>query len=145
METHALQAREQRQARLNAVRKTFLDHMIKDLAPNITRKRLLLEGFYTIDADKATIKDYFDYITKELNVRTYSDPIIFETGNRGKKENQGFDAFVPLIDSGISCYVWVYMKFISVIIYTCKDFDEKKAVDSTKAFFKIGKVEWNIF
>lgn len=90
--------------------------MIKDLAPTITRKRLLLEGFYTIDADKATIKDYFGQITAALDLKAYSEPIIFETGDQGKKENQGFDAFVPLIDSGISCYVWVFMKFISVII-----------------------------
>jgi hypothetical protein len=119
--------------------------MIKDLAPNITRKRLLLEGFYKIDIDKETIQDFFDFITKELNVRTYSDPIIFETGDKGKKENQGYDAFVPLIDSGISCYVWVNMKFISIIIYTCKDFNEAIAVDSTKRFFKIDQVEWSVF
>jgi S-adenosylmethionine decarboxylase len=119
--------------------------MIKNLAPTITRKRLLLEGFYTIETDKTTIKSYFDFITKQLNVRPYSEPIIFETGDQGKKENQGYDAFVPLIDSGISCYVWLNMKFISVIIYTCKDFDDHKAVDCTKDFFKINQVEWTVF
>jgi hypothetical protein len=119
--------------------------MIKDLAPNITRKRLLLEGFYTIDADKSTIKDFFNLITKELNVRTYNNPIIFDTGDRGKQENRGYDAFVPLIDSGISCYVWVNMKFISVIIYSCKDFEDQKAVNTTKDFFKINHIEWSVF
>ena len=120
--------------------------MIKNLAPHITRKRLLLEGFFSkIEVDKAIINGFFDFITKELNVTPYSDPIIFETGNRGKEENQGYDAFVPLIDSGISCYVWVNMKFISIIIYTCKDFDELKAVNSTKMFFSMEQIEWSVF
>jgi hypothetical protein len=119
--------------------------MIKDLAPNITRKRLLLEGFYNIEANASTIKDYFHFITRNLNLRIYSDPIIFETGDQGKEENKGYDAFVPLIDSGISCYIWVSAQFLSVIIYTCKDFDEQKAVDITKQFFKINELEWSTF
>jgi hypothetical protein len=119
--------------------------MINNLAPDITRKRLLLEGFYSVEAGKEVIQKYFEFITKELNLRTYSDPIIFETGDQGKKENQGYDAFVPLIDSGISCYVWVNKKFFSAIIYTCKDFDENKAVSASKTFWGINQIEWNVF
>jgi len=55
----------------------------------------------------------------------------------GKEENQGFDAFVPLIDSGISAYVWSAHKFFSILIYTCKGFDEKSAIAYTKDFFKV--------
>jgi S-adenosylmethionine decarboxylase len=114
---------------------------MKNLAPNIIRQRLLVEGFYSIEANKSVIADYFKGITDYLNLRMYGEPIIFSPGGEGKEENQGYDAFVPLIDSGISVYVWSNAKFLSLIIYTCKDFDEQKAIEFTKKFWNIVEVE----
>jgi hypothetical protein len=65
----------------------------------------------------------------------------FSPGGQGKDENQGFDAFVPLIDSGISLYVWSSSKFFSGIIYTCKGFDSVKATQITQEFFRLHPVE----
>ncbi|MFC1726745.1 S-adenosylmethionine decarboxylase [candidate division KSB1 bacterium] len=114
---------------------------MKNLAPNITRQRLLLEGFYQNEVNEQTIEDYFKTITDSLELRMYGEPIIFSPGGEGKKENQGYDAFVPIIDSGISLYVWTDAKFFSLIIYTCKHFDETKALETTKEFFKAKEVE----
>jgi len=69
----------------------------------------------------------------------------FLLGERGKEENQGYDAFIPLIDSGISLYIWSKKKFFSCVVFTCKDFDEKKAVSHTKAFFKSSQMEFGLF
>lgn len=118
---------------------------MKKLAPDITRQRLLIEGFYKIDADKNTIENYFKKITEKLNLRMYGKPIIFSPGGEGKEENQGYDAFVPLIDSGISVYIWCNSKFLSLIIYTCKSFDENKAIKVTKEFWKIEEIESQSF
>jgi len=114
---------------------------MKNLAPEIKRQRLLIEGFFDISVDEKVIKDYFKKVTDLLRLRMYGDPIIFSPSGMGKKENQGYDAFVPLIDSGISLYVWSQRKFISLIIYTCKDFDNQVAIDTTKDFFKITQAE----
>ncbi|PIS05355.1 MAG: hypothetical protein COT81_01540 [Candidatus Buchananbacteria bacterium CG10_big_fil_rev_8_21_14_0_10_42_9] len=118
---------------------------MENLAPDITRQRLLLEGYFTIEVNEKTIKDYFTFICKNLGLRVYGKPIIFSPGGEGKDENQGYDAFIPLIDSGISLYVWSSAKFISVIIYTCKEFDESGAIDGTKAFFKMDRIEHQAF
>lgn len=114
---------------------------MKNLAPNITRQRLLIEGFYKKHVDEQAIKDYFKTITDSLELRMYGEPIIFSPGGEGKEENQGYDAFVPLIDSGISLYVWTSAKFFSLIIYTCKHFDETKALETTKEFFESDEME----
>lgn len=114
---------------------------MENIAPGVFRQRLLVELFYTINVDKKTIEDYFDYLLKNLNLKAYGAPIIFSPGGEGKEENQGYDAFIPLIDSGISLYVWTSSKFVSLIIYTCKSFDSRKAVDVTKTFFKAKKIE----
>lgn len=109
------------------------------IAPEIIRQRLLIEGYYKININKKTINDYFKGISKYLNLKMYGKPIIFSPGGEGKKINQGYDAFIPLIDSGISAYIWCNAKFFSIIIYTCKKFDEKKAINFTKKFFKSNK------
>lgn len=118
---------------------------MKNLAPNITRQRLMIEGFYKINADKSSIEDYFKTITKALNLKMYGEPIIFSPDGKGKKENQGYDAFAPLIDSGISIYVWCGVKFLSLIIYTCKSFDKEKAINETQKFWNIDEVETQSF
>ena len=114
---------------------------MKDLAPEIFRKRLLIEGFYSIEVDAKTIKDFFVFLTSSLNLKTYGDPIIHDTSGIGKAENQGYDAFVPLIDSGIYLAVWANQKFLSLVIYTCKDFKNEMAVTKTREFFSIKEAE----
>ena len=111
---------------------------MKNIAPEIFRKRLLVEGFYTITASKEKVSEYLISLAKHLDLRIYGDPIVFSPASgMGKDENSGYDAFVPLIDSGISAYVWSKAKFLSIVLYTCKGFDSERAVSFTKDFWKI--------
>lgn len=112
---------------------------MEDLAPDILRQRLLIEGYFTIDVDEAVITRYFEELTAALSLRVYGAPTIFAPGGEGREENQGYDAFVPLIDSGISLYVWSAQRFLSVIIFTCKSFDAEAARTFTRAFFQMTK------
>ncbi|WP_242156244.1 hypothetical protein [Aestuariivivens sediminis] len=119
--------------------------MMTDLAPTITRQRLLMEGFSGKRVDQYVITAYFNEITKALNLRMYGQPIIFSPGGEGKEENRGYDAFVPLIDSGISLYYWSSETFLSIIIYTCKDFDNGIAIKVTKYFFDVHDLVFRTF
>jgi S-adenosylmethionine decarboxylase len=108
---------------------------IENIAPDIMRQRLLIEGYWTINVDEQAVKDYLLGLAAHLDLRTYGDPIVFSpSSGMGREENAGYDAFVPLIDSGISAYFWSKAKFFSVVIYTCKGFDVDKAVDFSKTF-----------
>ncbi len=110
----------------------------KDIAPDIFRQRLLIEGFWTIDVDEDVVKNYLLGLADHMGFRTYGDPIIFAPASgMGKEENAGYDAFVPLIDSGISAYFWSARKFFSGVIYTCKGFENEKAAVYTKDFLKL--------
>ena len=103
---------------------------MKNLAPDIFRQRLLVEGHYTIDMDADTVREFLLGLAAALDLRTYGEPIVFSpAAGTGKEENAGFDAFVPLIDSGISAYIWTARRFFSVVLYTCKGFDEARAVE----------------
>lgn len=63
----------------------------------------------------------------------------------GRVENEGYDAFVPLIDSGISLYVWSGPAFLSVVIFTCQAFDADTAVAVTREFFQMTKIASQAF
>ena len=110
-----------------------------DLAPDITRQRLLLEGFFDRHVDDDAIRAYFQHVSAALDLRTYGEPIIYSPGGTGRDENQGFDAFQPLIDSGISLYIWTARRFLAVVIFTCKSFDEAAACAATVEFFQMPK------
>lgn len=111
---------------------------IKNIAPDIYRQRQLIEGFWTISVDEAAVKNYLLGLAAHLSLRTYGDPIIFSpSSGMGKEENAGYDAFVPLIDSGISGYFWSKRQFFSIVIYTCKGFDAEEAVKFTTQYFAV--------
>jgi hypothetical protein len=52
---------------------------------------------------------------------------------------------VPLIDSGIYVCVWSSLGFLSVILYTCAEFDEAEATDITRRYFEMGELETALF
>ena len=108
------------------------------LAPEIFRQRLLIEGYYSIDVNQDTVSQFLLGLAAELDLRTYGEPVVFAPNSgMGRDENAGFDGFVPLIDSGISIYVWSHARFVSLVIYTCKGFDEARAIAFSRDFFAL--------
>lgn len=108
---------------------------MKNLAPQLFRQRLLIEGFYTIDVTRERVAAYLRGVAAHLQLKAYGAPTIYSPGGLGRAEDQGFDAFLPLIDSGIAAYIWSSAKFFSIVLYTCKAFDEAAAVRYTREFF----------
>ena len=118
---------------------------MRDLAPDIVRQRLLIEGLFARDISRADVERYLVGIAAHLSLRTYGNPIVHAPGGAGKDENEGFDAFIPLIDSGISLYVWSKPKFFAAVLFTCKRFDVGRALDFTRTHFGVAEVEHREF
>jgi S-adenosylmethionine decarboxylase len=118
---------------------------MKDLAPDIVRQRLLIEGLYVSDIDEAAVKRYLVEVAARLGLRTYGEPIVHSPGGAGKDANEGFDAFIPLIDSGISLYVWTKRRFFAAVLFTCKRFDTQAALDFTREYFRSSAIEHREF
>jgi S-adenosylmethionine decarboxylase len=116
-----------------------------DLAPEVPRQRLLVEGYYTANVDEERVEAYLQGVAAHLGLRTYGRPAIFAPAGEGRSENQGFDAFLPLIDSGISLYVWTGPRFIAAVLFTCKLFDERSAIEYTSEFFKLSEFKAHAF
>lgn len=116
-----------------------------DLAPEIVRQRLLIEGYYEAEVDEQRVEGYLEGVAAHLGLRAYGRGAIFSPEGEGKDENQGFDAFLPLIDSGISLYVWTSARFVAVVLFTCKAFDTAAAVAFTAEYFGLTRHESQAF
>lgn len=116
-----------------------------DLAPDIVRQRLLIEGYYSIGVDRARVEQYLVEVASHLELRVYGNPIVHAPGGAGKDDNQGFDAFIPLIDSGISLYVWSKRQFFATVLFTCKSFNVDAALTFTHTFFGASRIEHKSF
>jgi S-adenosylmethionine decarboxylase len=118
---------------------------MQDLAPDIVRQRLLIEGYYSRDVDSAAVESFLIEIAAHLNLRTYGTPIVHAPGGAGSEHNEGFDAFIPLIDSGISLYVWSKKRFFATVLFTCKHFATDSAVHFTQRFFAAKEIAQQSF
>lgn len=118
---------------------------LTDIAPEVFRKRLLVEGYFNVEVSESSLREFFSRITSGLGLRTYGEPIIHRTSGEGKHLNEGFDGFVPLVDSGIYVGVWVNPRFVSTIIYTCGEFETELAVSLVKAIFQLSDFQSAVF
>lgn len=118
---------------------------MRDLAPDILRQRLLIEGHYTAEVDSAAVEQYLLGLAAHLELRTYGRPIVHAPGGAGKAENEGYDAFIPLIDSGISLYVWSRKRFFAAVLFTCRHFDVQRALTYTSGYFRAAQLEHRSF
>ena len=91
------------------------------------------------------VRSHLIELAAHLNLRTYGKPIVHAPGGAGKDDNAGFDAFIPLIDSGISLYVWSRKRFFAVVLFTCKSFDLNAALQFTRKFFAARDLEHRPF
>ncbi len=119
---------------------------MNDLRPDIFRQRLLIEAntdgeTYTPERVKALLLD----LAATLELQTYGEPIVHYTSGVGKAENQGYDAFLPLIDSGIALYVWESTQFVSFVLYTCKAFSSEKAIQWVETTLNTTEIESHAF
>ena len=118
---------------------------VKDLAPHIYRQRLLIEGIYDREVTADTVREFFDVLLAELDMTAAGAPIVNVSDGLGKPENQGIEAFIPLIESGVALYTWESSSFLSLIIYTCKAYDDPRAIEITRDFFELSQFECKPF
>jgi len=70
----------------------------------------------------SAIRRFLRDLPADLDLRAYGNATVHAPSGVGRDSNSGYDAFVPLIDSGISLYVWTSSRFLALVIFTCKAF-----------------------
>ncbi len=116
-------------------RKVFGYHLILDLYECSPEKLNSIEEGYR----------YLDTIPNLIGTDRQGAPYVVRTDAIKYPDKAGISGWIPVVDSGISLHTVVPTRFVSIDIYTCKQYDQKKIKDFTLDFFKPKKVEEKFF
>lgn len=103
--------------------------------------------FDAYDCDPQSLDDanllynLLEKLCKDLKMRPMIKPYIVRTPGNNKRDPGGWSGFILIEESHISFHTFVKRKFVTVDIYTCKNFDTALAVKGLKDFFKTNNTE----
>jgi hypothetical protein len=109
---------------------------MRDLAPEIHRQRLVVEGLVSAPIAEEDIVLYL----KQLGALT--DMVVLTEPVTHRSPQYGWAAWVHWETSGAHFYAWdVPRLFFSVDVYTCKPFNPETVRDFTAQYFQASDVE----
>ena len=115
---------------------------MRDLAPDIYRQRLVIEGIYTSYDGPEALEKYMTELSQRLNMRIVYGPIVKNLSGGYDPAHRGHECVMIWTESGAQIYTWERNHFFTVDIYTCKKFSVETAVSFTKDFFKASDIEF---
>lgn len=122
----------------NPMVKDLVDYT--DLAPQIYRQRLVIEGYPRSSIGGDAIKHYLAELSEVCGMQTLIEPVTHLS------DTYGWAGWIHWETSGAHFYAWDQpVLFFSVDIYTCKAFDSQTAVAFTKKFFSATEVTFKDF
>jgi len=111
-----------------------------DLAPDIHRQRLVVEGYPKNKISSDDIKAYLSELSVVLNMVRLNEPVTHQS------PKFGWAGWIHWETSGAHFYAWDEPNlFFSVDIYTCKEFSNKEAVKFTEDYFSVSKITYKAF
>ena len=107
----------------------------RDLAPEILRQRLVIEGVPAEPVDDEQIRHYLSALSREVDMVQLLEPVTH------RSDLYGWAGWIHWETSGAHFYAWEQPRlFFSVDVYTCKAFDVDTAVAFTRDFFAAGTI-----
>jgi hypothetical protein len=111
-----------------------------DLAPDIHRQRLVVEGLCRQTIDAVTIRDYLAKLSETIGMVTLIEPVTH------RSPLYGWAGWIHWETSGAHFYAWETPRlFFSVDVYACKAFKTDDVVAFTREFFDAEDVVWMDF
>lgn len=103
--------------------------MNSNLAPEIFRKRLIIEGKYTeVIENEDFVNQFLIDLSKELEMTIIAGPFISSANGKAIPLHDGYEGSLVWAESGANTYIWTRSQFCTVDIYSCKDFNSEKAI-----------------
>jgi hypothetical protein len=107
----------------------------RDLAPQILRQRLVVEGTCGEPIDALQIRQYLNRLATVCDMRALTRPVTH------RSERYGWAGWVHWETSGAHFYAWDQpVLFFSVDVYTCKAFDPDRVIDFTAEYFDTNNI-----
>ena len=114
-------------------KKMFGPHMTLDLY-GCDKKKL---------GDKKFIVQLLDELPSVIGMHKFAGPFVEYYENKETFDSGGFSGFVLIAESHISIHTFIEQKFATVDIFSCKSFNQKKAIDFLTEKLNAKKIERN--
>jgi S-adenosylmethionine decarboxylase len=105
--------------------KVFGKHLTID-AYGIERKKL---------ENHKGVFDLLDELPAKLGMRKLTIPYVVFCEGGNKKGDWGLSGFIMIYESHISCHTWPELGYVSMDVYSCRDFDEEKTIKFLKRYW----------
>src|SRR5680860_604619 len=106
-----------------------------DLAPEIHRQRLVVEGLCSAPIDAVAIRSYLTTLSEAIDMVTLTEPVTH------RSPLYGWAGWIHWETSGAHFYAWETPRlFFSVDVYACKPFDPSAVVELSRQFFDTDQV-----
>lgn len=109
----------------------------RNLAPNLVRQRLIIEGTTREIVKPERFKEYLLELAKATGTQVLSGPYAYSA------HEMGYGGWIHWKSSGAHVYSYpTNPPLFTVDIYTCKSFSVKEAVEFTRKFFNAIEMVW---
>ncbi len=106
-------------------------------------QHLMVDG-YGYDRDKLTdinyIYDFLSNYPSEIEMTKIMPPYVFRYSGI-RPEDWGISGFVLIAESHISIHTFPEKRYLSLDIFSCKEFNGQKAIEDVKRLFSLEKIE----
>lgn len=111
-----------------------------DLAPEIHRQRMVVEGLCPEPIDAASISAYLSQLSKAIDMVELIEPVTHQS------PLYGWAGWIHWETSGAHFYAWdTPRRFFSVDVYACKPFTAAAVVELTQEWFAATQVVYREF
>jgi S-adenosylmethionine decarboxylase len=86
------------------------------------------------------IYDLLDTYPSQINMTKVAPPRVFRFIG-SKPEDWGVSGFVIIAESHISIHTFPERRYINIDIFSCKDFDDKQAIEDMKEKFGLAEIK----
>src|SRR5262245_12047335 len=85
--------------------------------------------------------EFLDKICLHLKMTKQTQPYIFKTCETAFPGKPGYSGWVPIIESGIQIHTSANNRFISIDVYSCKQFDQTAVEEFVKGWVQPWYIE----
>ncbi len=78
---------------------------------------------------------FLEEIVKVLQVQPQSPPFLFRTDGTRFPDKAGLSGWAPLVESGIQLHTLTVKNFISIDVYSCREFALEPVIELTRSTF----------
>lgn len=85
--------------------------------------------------------DFLDKIVDFIGMEKQGEPAVFRTDEEKFPGKDGLSGWVPLAESSIVIHTLSLNNYISIDVYSCREFVKEKVIEFVKKYFKSGKID----